>query len=53
MATRSPVVCPLCQGEIPHDESLEDHLVDGHAKRKLAKFVVAEMEAMEIEDVSE
>lgn len=53
MATRSPVECPLCHGVIPFDESLEAHLIDAHTKRKLARFVVAEMEAMEIEDISE
>ncbi|WP_165872013.1 hypothetical protein [Natrarchaeobius halalkaliphilus] len=45
MATRTPVECPLCR-EVLTGRSLEEHLVDGHTKRKLAKFVVSETEAM-------
>lgn len=53
MATRSPIECPFCREEMGPDEVLEDHLVENHRKRKLAKFVVAELEALNGEDVSE
>ena len=53
MATKAPVECPLCRETVGRDQSLEDHLVAAHTKRRLAKFVVAETEALSVEDVSE
>lgn len=52
MATRSRIECPICHDEVAPGRRLEDHLVDDHTKRKLAKFVAAEVEAFEEEDVS-
>lgn len=53
MATRTRVECPLCRDELARDQNLEDHLVTTHTKQKLAKFVVAETEALTGNDVSE
>lgn len=53
MATMAPVECPLCRTELEGDGTLEDHLVDAHTKRRLARFVVAEAEALNAKDVSE
>lgn len=53
MATMAPVECPLCHTELEGDGTLEDHLVDAHTKRRLARFVVAETEALHARDVSE
>lgn len=53
MATRTPLECPLCREELSRDQNLEDHLVATHSERELAKFVVAETEALEAKDVAE
>ena len=53
MATRTPLECPLCREELSGDQNLEDHLVAIHSERELAKFVVAETEALETRDVAE
>ena len=53
MATKTPVECPLCHDELTRGQNLEDHLVETHSKQTLAKFVVAETEALGEEDVSE
>lgn len=53
MATKVPVECPLCREALGGGQSLEDHLVTTHTKQRLAKFVVAETEALHVEDVSE
>lgn len=53
MATKAPVECPLCRTALEADGCLEDHLVDAHTKRRLARFVVAEAEALNARDVSE
>lgn len=53
MATKAPVECPLCRTEPEGDGSLEDHLLDAHTKQRLARFVVAETEALNADDVAE
>lgn len=53
MATKAPVECPLCREALGRDQNLEDHLVTSHTKQRLAKFVVAEAEALHVDDVSE
>ncbi|WP_339102854.1 hypothetical protein [Haloterrigena salinisoli] len=53
MATKAPVECPLCRTELEGDRNLEDHLVSDHTKQRLARFVVAETEALNAKDVSE
>lgn len=53
MATRPPVECPVCHTDIPREQCLEDHLVGEHSKRKLARFVVSETEALETGDLAE
>jgi len=53
MATRPPVECPLCHEALAREQNLEQHLVATHPKRQLAKFVVAETEALYIDDVAE
>lgn len=53
MATRPPIECPLCHTDLPRDQPLEDHLVGAHSKRKLAKFVVSEAEALREGDIAE
>ncbi|WP_459810040.1 hypothetical protein [Halopiger thermotolerans] len=53
MATRPPIECPICHDDLPRDLRLEDHLVGSHSKRKLAKFVVCEMEALREGDIAE
>lgn len=53
MATRGTVECPLCRDEIPDDRNLEDHLLSDHTKRRIARFVVAETEALNETDISE
>lgn len=51
MASRSPVECPLCRDPMDPDQTLEEHLVAEHEKRKLARLVIEETTALE-EDVS-
>lgn len=53
MANRPPVECPLCHADVPRHQKLEEHLVGQHSKRKLAKFVVCETEALREGDISE
>lgn len=53
MATRSTIVCPVCQESMDHDQRLVDHLTEQHEKRKLAKHLVAETELREGFDISE
>lgn len=53
MATRPLPECPLCHAGIGHGRGLEDHLIEDHTKRSLAKFAVAEAGALEEEDISE
>ena len=53
MATIAPIECPLCHDELTRDQNLEDHLVATHSKQTLAKFVVAETEALDDENISE
>lgn len=53
MATRTPVECPLCRETVTRGRNLEEHLVASHSKRRLARFVVAETEALHEEDISE
>ena len=53
MATRAPVECPVCRTELERDQDLQEHLVDAHTKERLARFVVAETEALHEKDVSE
>ncbi|WP_175607205.1 hypothetical protein [Natrinema saccharevitans] len=53
MATKEPLECPVCREPPGTDRQLEDHLVDEHEKRKLAKFIVAETAALTTDDVSE
>ncbi|ADD03889.1 uncharacterized protein Nmag_0298 [Natrialba magadii ATCC 43099] len=53
MASRAPIECPLCREPPPQDTRLEEHLVDDHTKRKLARFVVSETAAMNEGDISE
>ena len=52
MATRPPPECPLCHDGILTGQGLEEHLLQRHSKRALAKFVVAEATLHEA-DVSE
>ncbi|WP_174811814.1 hypothetical protein [Salinadaptatus halalkaliphilus] len=52
MASRPPIECPLCRSDLSSDQRLEDHLVVDHSKRKLAKFVVSETEALTKGDVA-
>ena len=47
MASRPPVQCPLCSGEIPPEKRLEDHLVEEHSKRELAEDIVTSYERLE------
>lgn len=53
MATKMPVECPLCRTALGRDQNLEDHLVAAHTKERLARFVVAETEALNEKDVAE
>ncbi|ELY52255.1 hypothetical protein [Natronolimnohabitans innermongolicus] len=53
MASRPPIECPICRELLARGQPLERHLVASHTKRRLAKFVVAEMQAMSEADVSE
>lgn len=53
MASRPPIECPVCHTALRRDERLEDHLVSEHSKRKLAKFIVSETEAMREGDIAE
>lgn len=50
MASRSPIECPLCREVMPPDEELEEHLVETHEKRKLARLVVEETTATALEE---
>ncbi|WP_265111734.1 hypothetical protein [Halosolutus halophilus] len=52
MATRPPLECPVCHDGIGPGQCLEDHLLESHTKRILARFVVAETNVLE-EDISE
>ncbi|WP_171908124.1 hypothetical protein [Natrialba sp. SSL1] len=52
MASRAPIECPLCR-ESPQEVRLEDHLVESHTKRKLARYVVSETTARTEGDISE
>lgn len=47
MASRLPVECPLCREAMAPDQTLEEHLVAAHEKRKLARLVVEETTALE------
>ncbi|WP_165874874.1 hypothetical protein [Natrarchaeobius oligotrophus] len=51
MATRTPIECPICR-QVLANQPLEEHLLYDHSKRRLAKFVVSETEAMNYGDVS-
>ncbi|WP_306052853.1 hypothetical protein [Natronococcus wangiae] len=51
MASRSPIECPLCRETMEPNQTLEEHLVVVHEKRKLARLVVEETTALE-EDIS-
>ncbi|MDF9744191.1 hypothetical protein [Natrinema salsiterrestre] len=53
MASREPIECPVCRDLPSPGQQLEDHLVDKHPKRKLAKFIVAETTALTTDDISE
>jgi len=52
MASKPPVQCPLCSGELPGDKRLEDHLVEEHTKRELARDVVSTYEQLEESELS-
>ena len=53
MATKSPIECPVCHELMSPSQEIEQHLIRSHQKRELAKFVVAEVVAMEGQDISE
>ena len=53
MASKPPIQCPLCTVEITKGKRLEDHLVDQHTKRELAKDVVTSYEGLEESELSE
>ncbi|WP_169924375.1 hypothetical protein [Natrinema ejinorense] len=53
MVTREPIECPVCREPPAAGQQLEEHLVDEHPKRKLAKFIVAETTALASDDISE
>jgi len=52
MASKPPVQCPLCAGELPEKKQLEDHLVEEHTKRELARDVVSTYEQLEEGELS-
>ncbi|MFC4542034.1 hypothetical protein ACFO5R_08855 [Halosolutus amylolyticus] len=52
MATRPPPECPVCHDGLDPGRCLEEHLLESHTKRTLARFVVAETTVLE-EDISE
>lgn len=49
MATLMPVHCPICHDGLD-GERLEDHLIDGHSKRTLARRLASEYELLENRD---
>lgn len=53
MATKPPIVCPLCNEEMKANQCLEDHLVDDHTKRELARHAVSYYEMEELGSVQE
>ncbi|WP_255191177.1 hypothetical protein [Natronobeatus ordinarius] len=46
MVSRPPVQCPLCHSVVSPKRCLEDHLVEKHTGRELAKSIVAEYEVI-------
>ena len=52
MASKPPVQCPLCSTEISEQKRLEEHLVDEHTKRELARDVVSTYEQLEESELS-
>lgn len=52
MISRPPVQCPLCHCSVDPKRRLEDHLVNEHTGRELAKSIVAEYEVIVGSDAS-
>ncbi|WP_200840327.1 hypothetical protein [Natrialba sp. INN-245] len=52
MASKTPVECPLCRRVVEPTLTLENHLLESHSKRELARFVVCENETLTYGGVS-
>ena len=52
MLSRPRIRCPLCHRAVGPQRRLEDHLVERHTERELAKRLVAEYEVIVGGDVS-
>ena len=52
MASQITINCPLCNKSLAPEKHLEQHLLDEHQAKELAKSLVAEWEALELGDYS-